>query len=52
MGDDTTRVVEVNVRNLPEDVRQRAENEVKRLGYRSIHAWARVQIFKLAGVKE
>ena len=52
MGDDTARVVEVNVRNLPIDVRQRAENEVKRLGYRSIHAYVRIKIFELAGIEE
>ncbi|KKL84996.1 hypothetical protein LCGC14_1959170 [marine sediment metagenome] len=52
MGEDDTRLVEVNVRRLPWEVRQRAENEVKRLGYRSIHAYVRIKIFELAGIEE
>ncbi len=49
MTEDDAKLVQVNVRGVPPDVKQRADEEAKRLGFRSITQWTRRQIFELAG---
>lgn len=52
MSNDDAKLVQVNVRAIPPDVKDRADEEAKRLGFRSITQWARRQIYELAGEPE
>ncbi len=49
MGDENPKLVQVNVRDIPVDVKQRADDEARRLGFRSVHAFVRIKIYELAG---
>ncbi len=45
------RLVQINIRRLPEDVKERADAEAVRRGFNNATAWARKQIFELAATE-